>query len=187
MQEGVTPLRKQKGTMKYKNTFQAGVLQDEAFEHLPAEGGVSVHGGVPKTSMAALAEQGQWRGIPMPGPSLIPEGMIRMVSVPWLMEYVADSLLEDKRIEDNSSLTEVMAAGAQIPPIHVSIHENGLVTLHDGHHRLVVADELGWPEIRAVVEGDLPTAVKCTATTKKGNPCKAYAVKDSVLCVGHNK
>lgn len=32
---------------------------------------------------------------------------------------------------------------------------------------------------------DMPAA-KCVATTKKGNPCQAYAMTDSVLCVGHN-
>jgi len=30
-------------------------------------------------------------------------------------------------------------------------------------------------------------AAKCAATTKKGNPCKAYAIKDSTNCIGHNK
>lgn len=28
---------------------------------------------------------------------------------------------------------------------------------------------------------------KCTATTKKGNPCKAYATASGVLCVGHSQ
>jgi hypothetical protein len=27
----------------------------------------------------------------------------------------------------------------------------------------------------------------CVATTKKGNPCKAYAIEKGVFCVGHMK
>ncbi len=30
-------------------------------------------------------------------------------------------------------------------------------------------------------------AAKCVATTKKGAPCKAYAVADSDLCTGHTR
>ena len=28
---------------------------------------------------------------------------------------------------------------------------------------------------------------KCSATTKKGDPCKAYALTDTTLCVGHSQ
>ncbi len=37
-----------------------------------------------------------------------------------------------------------------------------------------------------MVPSDLPPA-KCVSTTRKGNPCKAYAVSGSKQCVGHNK
>ena len=33
---------------------------------------------------------------------------------------------------------------------------------------------------------DMPAA-QCSATTKKGNPCKAYAMTDNVHCVGHKE
>jgi len=171
--------------MRTKNTMQQGVPQNEALDQLPVAGGLPVHGGVPKVTEQFLAEQGEWRGIPMPGPAVIAEGSVKMVSVPWLMQHVADSFLEGKQAEDSEGLEKAMTMGASIPPIHVVVNENGAVSLLDGHHRLVVADDIGWKEIRAIVEGELPTAVKCTATTKKGNPCKAYAVTDSTLCVGH--
>jgi hypothetical protein len=34
------------------------------------------------------------------------------------------------------------------------------------------------------MEEELP-APKCAGTTKKGDPCKAYAIKRGVFCVGH--
>ena len=33
---------------------------------------------------------------------------------------------------------------------------------------------------------DMPAA-KCVATTKKGDPCKAYAQKNDAKCVGHKR
>ena len=94
--------------MKHKNTFQQGIPAEERDSVVPLEGGLSVHQGVPKITEEYLAAQGEWRGVAMPGPGMMPE------------------------------------------------------------------------------ETDLP-ALRCAATTKKGNPCKGYAVSNSVHCVGHNK
>jgi hypothetical protein len=93
--------------MTYKNTFQQGVTREEREEYLPAEQGINVHGGIPKTSAEELSKQDQFRGMPMPGPGMVPD--------------VADF------------------------PAH------------------------------------------CAGTTKKGQPCKAYAVSNSVFCMVHNK
>lgn len=94
--------------MKYKNTFQKGISMTEREEYLPAETGVSVHRGAPKTTAEELSKQGKFSGIPMPGPGMVPD-------------------------------TE-----------------------------------------------DMPPA-KCVARTKKGNPCRAYAVSNSLHCYGHNR
>lgn len=93
---------------KTLNRFEQGITEGEAFDQVPAEGGAPVDQGVPKITEEFLAAQGEWRGVPMPGPGMIPDAE------------------------------------------------------------------------------DMPPA-KCVATTRKGNPCKAYAVADSVHCVGHNK
>jgi len=169
------------------NTFQKGISPEKAFGYLPLGEGENVHGGVPKTTAQELSEQGQYRGIPMPGPALIPKGKVQLVPVPWLLAHVTEQKLSDKRLEDNESLMAWMNEGNKLPPIHIAITEEGVVTLLDGHHRLVVAVNLGWDTIEAVVDGIMPVSPTCVATTKKGNPCKAYAQKDSAKCVGHNR
>ena len=169
------------------NTFQEGIGVEEAWGYLPLGDGKFVHGGVPKTTPEELAKQDKYRGVPMPGPNLVPKGKVQLVSVAWLIGQAEEVKLYDKGLEDNESLSAWMDAGNKIPPIHITVTEEGNITLHDGHHRLLVAKSLGWKTIEAVVEGIMPTSPKCVATTKKGDPCKAYAQKNDAKCVGHNR
>lgn len=123
-------------------------------------------------------------GIPDFMPPLTPEGEEGPMSVALLMSTIEEQRLADKLMEDNTSLAEWMAAGNEIPPIHISVHENGSITLHDGHHRLIVADSLGWDTIQAV--GAVIKA-SCIGITKKGTACKAYPVIGTVTCIGHSR
>jgi hypothetical protein len=177
--------------MTYKNTFQRGIPREEATGVLPLTGGVPMQQGVPVINDKYLEAQEVLTGVPMPGPGLIPEGSLRMVPVAWLLEHIDEVKLTDKQAEDNTSLAAHMDSGQKLPPIHIFINENGFVQLIDGHHRLIVASNLGWTEIEAVVDGKLPKEfkpprIRCGAETKKGNPCKGWAIHPGLFCMVHD-
>ncbi len=170
------------------NTQQQGIALEDRDGFEPLDQGAPQNWGVPKMDGVQIADITELLGIPMPGPGMaIPSDKTLMrVSVAWLTSHLDEWLMETKQAEDNASLTEAMESEAGVPPIDIYIKETGEVILNDGHHRLAVASDLGWGEIEAMVSGSLPPAF-CEATTKKGKPCRAFAIDDSEYCYGHNR
>lgn len=171
----------------YRNTQQIGIAREDLEGAIQVDRGVPQTWGVPKNSPEQIASMTEALGVPTHAPTQIPKGSLQMVSVEWLIGQVDEDVMADKALEDNTSLRDHMEAGGEVPPIHVRVENPELIGLHDGHHRLAVAADLGWDEIACIVDGDIPAPPICTATTKKGNPCKAYAVTNSARCYGHNR
>ncbi len=74
-------------------------------------------------------------------------------------------------------------------PVDKGVPQNWGVPKMDGEQIAEMTQLLGVPMAgpgAAPDPEDMP-ATKCVATTKKGNPCKAYAVNASAHCYGHNR
>lgn len=98
-------------------------------------------------------------------------------------------------MEDNTAVTNTQQQGITLEetedwlPVDKGVPQEWGVPKMDGDQIADITELLGvpMPGPGSIPDAEDMPATKCVATTKKGNPCKAYALENNVHCYGHNR